>query len=51
METRWTRTEIVVQTGIIWVKLRKEARPEMGFQAGYSSRGGDFVINGRQAIP
>ena len=51
METKWTWTEIVVRTKVIWVKLGKEARPEIGFQVRYSSRGGDVVINDRQAIP
>ena len=51
METKWTQTEILVRTKVVWVKLGKEVRSEMGFQARYSSRGGDVVINGRQAIP
>ena len=51
MKTRWTRTEIVEQAGIIWVELGKRMRPEMGFKLGYSGRGGDIVIDGRQAIP
>ena len=38
----------MVRTKVIWVKLGKEARPEMGFQARYSSRGGDVVVNDRQ---
>ena len=33
METKWTQTEIVVRTKVVWVELDKEARPEMGFQA------------------
>ena len=33
METKWTWIEIVVRTKVVWVKLGKEARPEMGFQA------------------
>ena len=39
------------QAGIIWVELGKRMRPEMGFKLGYSGRGGDIVIDGRQAIP
>ena len=33
------------------VELGKKMRPEMGFKLGYSSRGGDIVIDDRQAIP